>query len=80
LFSPSVRLQAHGFWDSLTFAMNGLVFVLIGLQLPFVLAGIRGIAFHTLLLYGVLSSSLVASSTTKCFANSNGSWTSVKPA
>src|SRR6266481_1742943 len=59
LFSPSVRLQAHGFWDSLTFAMNGLVFVLIGLQLPFVLAGIRGISFRTLLLYGVLFSALV---------------------
>jgi CPA1 family monovalent cation:H+ antiporter len=59
LFSPSVRLQAHGFWDSLTFAMNGLVFVLIGLQLPFVLAGIRGIPFRTLLLYGVLFSALV---------------------
>jgi monovalent cation/hydrogen antiporter len=24
LFSPSVRLQAHGFWDSFTFAINGL--------------------------------------------------------
>jgi Na+/H+ antiporter len=59
LFSPSVRLQAHGFWDSLTFAMNGLVFVLIGLQLPFVLAGIRGIPFRTLLLYGFLFSALV---------------------
>jgi Na+/H+ antiporter len=59
LFSPSVRLQAHGFWDSLTFAMNGLVFVLIGLQLPFVLAGIRGIPFRTLLLYGILFSALV---------------------
>jgi monovalent cation/hydrogen antiporter len=59
LFSPNVRLQAHGFWDSLTFAMNGLVFVLIGLQLPFVLSGIRGYPFRTLLLYGVLFSALV---------------------
>jgi monovalent cation/hydrogen antiporter len=59
LFSPSVRLQAYGFWNSLTFAMNGLVFVLIGLQLPFVLAGIRGIPFRTLLLYGGAFSALV---------------------
>jgi Na+/H+ antiporter len=59
LFSPSVRLQAYGFWNSFTFAMNGLVFVLIGLQLPFVLAGIRGIPFPTILLYGVLFSALV---------------------
>jgi Na+/H+ antiporter len=59
LFSPSVRLQAFGFWNSITFALNGLVFVLIGLQLPLVLAGIRGIPFRTLLLYGVLFSALL---------------------
>src|ERR1700730_12987999 len=59
LFSPSVRLQAHGFWDSFTFALNGLVFVLIGLQLPFVLAAIKGYPFRTLVLYGVAFSALV---------------------
>jgi len=59
LFSPSVRLQAFGFWSALTFAMNGLVFVLIGLQLPFVLAGIREYPFRTLLLYGGAFSLLV---------------------
>src|SRR6202795_1133231 len=30
-FSPEVRLQTWGFWDSFTFILNGLVFVLIGL-------------------------------------------------
>jgi monovalent cation/hydrogen antiporter len=59
LFSPSVRLQGYGFWNSFTFALNGLVFVLIGLQLPFVLAGIRDIPRGTLLLYGVLFSALL---------------------
>jgi monovalent cation/hydrogen antiporter len=59
LFSPSVRLQAYGFWSALTFAMNGLVFVLIGLQLPFVLAGIREYPLHTLLLFGGAFSLLV---------------------
>jgi CPA1 family monovalent cation:H+ antiporter len=54
-----VRLQAFGFWNSFTFALNGLVFVLIGLQLPPVLAGIREIPFRTLLLYAVLFSALV---------------------
>jgi NhaP-type Na+/H+ or K+/H+ antiporter len=52
LFSPSVRLQAHGFWNAFTFAINGLVFVLIGLQLPFVLAGIREYSMRSLILYG----------------------------
>src|SRR5262249_25056115 len=32
-FSATVRLQAWAVWDSLTFILNGLVFVLIGLQL-----------------------------------------------
>ena len=41
-FSPRVRLQAFAVWDSLEFLLNGLVFVLIGLQLPYVLAGIKG--------------------------------------
>jgi monovalent cation/hydrogen antiporter len=40
LFSPRVRLQAIAVWDALEFLLNGLVFVLIGLQLPYVLAGI----------------------------------------
>jgi Na+/H+ antiporter len=59
LFSPSVRLQAVGFWNALTFAMNGLVFVLIGLQLPFVLAGIHEYPMRTLVLYGAAFSVLV---------------------
>jgi monovalent cation/hydrogen antiporter len=59
LFSPSVRIQAHGFWNSFTFAINGLVFVLIGLQLPFVLSGIHDYSMKTLLLYGALFSALV---------------------
>jgi len=58
-FSPSVRLQAWAVWDSLTFAINGLVFVLIGLQLPYVLAGIREYSMRVLLQYGVLFSAIV---------------------
>ncbi len=58
-FSPEVRLQAWGAWDSLTFILNGLVFVLIGLQLPHVLAGIHEYRLSSLLLYGALFSGLV---------------------
>jgi CPA1 family monovalent cation:H+ antiporter len=46
-------------WDSLTFAINGLVFVLIGLQMPYVLEGIREYSFRVLLLYGFLFSGIV---------------------
>src|SRR5713226_9649505 len=58
-FSASVRMQTWAVWDSLTFAVNGLVFVLIGLQLPHVLAGIRGYDIFHLLLYGALFSAIV---------------------
>jgi Na+/H+ antiporter, bacterial form len=51
-FSPSVRLQANAVWSSLTFILNGVVFVLIGLQLPYVLAGIRESSLARLLIYG----------------------------
>lgn len=51
-FSPNVRLQAWAVWGSLTFVLNGLVFVLIGLQLPYVLDTIREYPLRTLLLYG----------------------------
>jgi Na+/H+ antiporter len=58
-FSPSVRLQAYSVWGSLTFILNGLVFVLIGLQLPYVLAGIREVPLAKLFLYGLLFSALL---------------------
>jgi CPA1 family monovalent cation:H+ antiporter len=50
-FSPGVRLQTHAVWNALTFILNGLVFVLIGLQLPYVLAEIKGFRFTQTLLY-----------------------------
>ncbi|MEO6912052.1 MAG: cation:proton antiporter, partial [Edaphobacter sp.] len=56
-YSPGVRIQVTAVWDALTFMLNGLVFVLIGLQLPYVLAGIRGeYGLGTLLQYGVVFS------------------------
>jgi CPA1 family monovalent cation:H+ antiporter len=54
-FSPSVRLQVNGAWEALTFMLNGLVFVLIGLQLPYVIAGIHGrFGNGTLFFYGAI--------------------------
>ncbi|HKV46650.1 MAG TPA: Na+/H+ antiporter [Candidatus Acidoferrales bacterium] len=52
-FSPTVRLQAWAVWDSLTFVLNGLVFVLIGLQLPYVTGEIRDHNLGTLIFYGL---------------------------
>jgi monovalent cation/hydrogen antiporter len=59
-FSPRVRIEAYAVWNALGFVLNGLVFVLIGLQLPYVLAGIRGqYGLRALLLYGALFSAVV---------------------
>lgn len=52
-FSAGVRLQAKAVWEALEFLLNGLVFVLIGLQLPYVLAEIRGQSKISVLLYGI---------------------------
>ena len=34
MFSAEARLQAYAVWDTVIFVINGLVFILIGLQLP----------------------------------------------
>jgi len=49
---PQVRLQATAVWDALTFVLNGIVFVLIGLQLPYVIAQIGGLSRTVLIEYG----------------------------
>lgn len=51
--SPQVRLQTTAVWDALTFVLNGIVFVLIGLQLPYVVGQIGGMSRMVLLEYGV---------------------------
>jgi Na+/H+ antiporter len=51
--SPQVRLQTTAVWDALTFVLNGIVFVLIGLQLPYVMAEIGGMSRVVLLEYGI---------------------------
>ncbi|HEY6413124.1 MAG TPA: Na+/H+ antiporter [Edaphobacter sp.] len=56
-FSPSVRIQVVGAWKALTFVLNGIVFVLIGLQMPYVMAAIHGkYGLATLLEYGAIFS------------------------
>ena len=59
IFSPRARVQIVGAWGALDFVLNGVVFVLIGLQLPYVVDGIRGYGVATLLKYGVGFSGLL---------------------
>ncbi len=57
--SPAVRMGVWSVWESLTFILNGLVFVLIGLQFPAIRASIHGYGLSTVLLYGVIFSLLL---------------------
>ena len=51
VLSPTVRLEANAFWNMITYLLNGLIFVLIGLQLPTIVSGIRGESWTNLLFY-----------------------------
>jgi CPA1 family monovalent cation:H+ antiporter len=52
--SPPVRLQSAVVWDVLTFVLNGVVFILIGLQLPFVLRQLSHIGIGSLIRAGAV--------------------------
>ncbi len=54
--STGARLTGQAVWDTLTFVLNGFVFLLIGFQLPYILSGIRTHHFGELLLLGGLFS------------------------
>jgi monovalent cation/hydrogen antiporter len=54
--SPPARIQILASWEALDFVLNGLVFLLIGLQLPYILPGIRGYGTGRLALVGLLFS------------------------
>jgi Na+/H+ antiporter len=53
IMSPSSRLEGGAVWNVVVFLLNGLAFILIGLQLPRVLKGLREYTTGELLLYAV---------------------------
>jgi len=61
IFSAELRLQSVAFWNTLEFLLNGLVFILIGLQLPAILDTLNktdqhGHTFKGLLWYAIIIS------------------------
>jgi monovalent cation/hydrogen antiporter len=58
-FSPTVRIQAWAVWDSLTFVLNGLVFMALGLQLPYVIGELKDHKLSELIFYGLALSVLL---------------------
>lgn len=52
--SSSSRLRGANVWESLVFVLNGLVFILIGLELPEIVAGLGETSLAAAIGYGIL--------------------------
>jgi monovalent cation/hydrogen antiporter len=59
IFRPASRLQALSMWATVGFIMTGLVFMLIGLELQSIIAGLEGYSFQQALGYGLFISLVV---------------------
>ncbi len=57
--SAGVRLQGFGFWDLLVFPVNGLLFILVGLQLHQIVAALTAYTATTLALDALIVSATV---------------------
>ncbi|HVU84279.1 MAG TPA: cation:proton antiporter, partial [Puia sp.] len=53
------RLQAYGVWSTVTFVLNGLIFILIGLQLPLIINGLKYYTLQEAIRYGLIVSGLI---------------------
>ena len=50
------RITIYAVWDVISFILNGLIFILIGLQLRIIMKGITGYSIDELITYGLLVS------------------------
>lgn len=57
-FAYESRLHITGLWDTLTFLLNGFVFILIGLQLPTIVGGLGNYSVGEAILYAIIISLL----------------------
>lgn len=56
IFTYSSRLQTYSVWNTLVFMLNGVVFILIGLQLPYIVKGLGQYSIRDAIFYGVVIS------------------------
>lgn len=56
VFSYSTRLQAVSVWETLVFLLNGVVFIMIGLELPFIIKELGESSLFNAIVYAVLIS------------------------
>lgn len=54
ILDNSSRLRGIGVWSALSFVLNGLVFMLIGLELPIIVQGLEGVSLSQAIGYGCL--------------------------
>ena len=59
VLSIHARLDSSAVWKTLEFALNGIVFILMGLQLPVILRGIHGLSTRQLMRDGATCAILV---------------------
>jgi monovalent cation/hydrogen antiporter len=58
-YSLHARIESSAVWRTLDFILNGLVFLILGLQLPYILAEIKGTSIVRLIMDGALFSGIV---------------------
>jgi CPA1 family monovalent cation:H+ antiporter len=56
VFSFQTRMRTRVVWDTVIFLLHGFVFILIGLQVPFIIRGLGNYPFFEILGYGLLVS------------------------
>lgn len=59
ILNHSARIQGTGMWSTVVFALNGLVFMLIGLELPVIINGLEGYSKMEAILYALLITFLI---------------------
>ncbi|AEV99826.1 Na+/H+ antiporter [Niastella koreensis] len=56
IFSYDARIQVLGLWDTLVFLLNGVVFIMIGLQLPGIIKGMENYSVGQAISYAIVIS------------------------
>jgi monovalent cation/hydrogen antiporter len=59
ILNYKARLQSAGVWHTLAFILNGLIFILIGLQLPLIVNGLKYYSISEGIRYGLIISGLI---------------------
>jgi CPA1 family monovalent cation:H+ antiporter len=59
IMNHRARMQAASVWATITFVLNGLIFILIGLQLPLIVNGLKYYTLQEAIRYGFIVSGLI---------------------